>query len=309
MAIATWSNCRDLATAEAATPTDGKPVLLYSLYFHAQGEEQYLPDGTYSETLARLKSDFEVRCHDKQLNQKTLADVDVLLIVNPSDKAQGGQPPPHMSENDVYEICLFVQRGGGLIFLSNQSTGHNCEKKDSNRLLEQFGMRVTHWDVGVKVFPIPESTPLLGGLRWRFMWGSLLDVRRDHFTRPRVLVENSPDIPVQMRQLEADDTEPQPQGEVGIRGPLLAMARIGQGRVVVATDTGWTANWALDEADNWEIFRRLTRWAGSNMEEKGEGLLDVPGCKANHPITGSARNPKGGRRHARTLRASCNERL
>ena len=267
--MATWINCRDLTTAEAATPAKGKPVLLYSLYYHAQGEEQYLPDGTYSETLARLKTDFEVRCHDEQLNQKTLADVDVLLIVNPSDKAQGGPPPPHMTDDDIYEICLFVQRGGGLIFFSNQSTGHNCEKKDSNRLLEQFSMRITHWDVGVKVFPIPESTPLLGGLRWRFMWGSLLEVRRDHFARPKVLVENSPEIPVRMRQLEADDTEPEPQGEVGPGGPLLATAQIGKGRVVVATDTGWTSNWGLGEADNWEIFRRLTRWAGALMDEKG----------------------------------------
>ena len=54
-------------------------------------------------------------------------------------------------------------------------------------------------------------------------------------------------------------------------GVLLATARPGKGRVVVATDSGWIANFAFSEEgaggnvikgqDNWEIFRRLTRWA------------------------------------------------
>jgi hypothetical protein len=54
-------------------------------------------------------------------------------------------------------------------------------------------------------------------------------------------------------------------------GVLLATAEPGKGRVVVVTDSGWIADFAFSEEgvggvsikgqDNWEIFRRLTRWA------------------------------------------------
>jgi hypothetical protein len=51
----------------------------------------------------------------------------------------------------------------------------------------------------------------------------------------------------------------------------MASAEPGRGRVIVVTDAGWLANFALNEEgvggvaikgqDNWEICRRLARWA------------------------------------------------
>jgi len=246
--------------AGGPAPPATKPVLLYSLYFTAKGQEEYTPDGPFSEVLERLKGDFEVRVSGDPLNGRTLRGVKVVLIANPSDKPiKDGPPPNHVSQKDIHTLANFVQGGGGLVFLSNQTEAHNCEKKDSNLLLEHFGIRVTEYTLGVKKILIPRRAPVIGGLRWAFYYGSILDVDEAHYLRPRVLVWNDPDNP------------PQPgKGAAGMKGPLLATVQVGHGRVVVTGDTGWVAKWGLLEEeplgtvkgqDNWEIFRRLARWA------------------------------------------------
>ena len=58
-------------------------------------------------------------------------------------------------------------------------------------------------------------------------------------------------------------------------GALLAIAEPGRGRVIVVTDAGWLADFAFNETgvggvalkgqDNWEIFRRLARWAAQGQ--------------------------------------------
>ncbi|HUU70823.1 MAG TPA: hypothetical protein VM186_14945 [Planctomycetota bacterium] len=251
-----------VAGSAAGADQPARPVLLYSLYYHAEGEEQYLPAGNYSEILERLKEHFDVRVNADAMSRATLKDVAVLLIVNPSEAARGGKTPPHVTERDAYEIALFVQNGGGLVFMSNQTPAHNCEKRDSNRLLAQFGMEVLHFDVGVKEFTIPKDAPIVGGLKWKYIYGSLLDVRPDHFAHPRVVLENDPAVPVIVGPAgTAPDAPVGPLGEVGPRGPILAIAEAGTGRVVVGTDGGWLANGTLEQADNWEIARRLFRWA------------------------------------------------
>src|SRR2546427_10863271 len=75
--------------------TKAKPVFLYSRYFNAEGESRYLPDGNYKDVLARLGADFEVRVHGKPLTAETLAEVKLVLIANPSEKAVGAHPAPH----------------------------------------------------------------------------------------------------------------------------------------------------------------------------------------------------------------------
>jgi glyoxylase-like metal-dependent hydrolase (beta-lactamase superfamily II) len=71
-----------LLAADAASK--GKPVLLYSRYYNAEGENRYLPDGAYKEVMQRLREDFEVRVHNQPLTRETLAGVSLLLIANPS---------------------------------------------------------------------------------------------------------------------------------------------------------------------------------------------------------------------------------
>ena len=243
-------------TGIAAEPHT-KPVLLYSRYYNAEGEHRYDPNGTYKQVIQRLREDFEVRIHNKPLTRDTLADVKLLFIVNPSDKAVGNNPaPPHVSAADINVLSGFVKNGGGLVVSGNQEN-HNLEVEDMNKLLARFGIQATNLYTDAKKLVLPKETPIIGGLRWAYYTGNLLLLDSASRAKPRALVMN-------------DLNQKPPKGTRDQAGCLLATAEPGKGRVVVVTDSGWLADWAFDEEgiggvalkgqDNREIFRRLTHW-------------------------------------------------
>lgn len=247
---------RGLAAPEPSRGT--KPVFLYSRYFNAEGEQRYLPDGTYSNVLQRLRSEFDVRIHGEPLTTKTVSGVKVLLIANPSDKAVGANPPPHhFATEDIDALTSFVKNGGGLIVMGNQEN-HNLEIEDTNRLLSRFGIQFTNLYTDAKKLMLPKSAPVIGGLHWAYYTGNLLVLDSKHPARPRALAAN--DLMVKPLGGPRDQA-----------GALMAAAELGLGRVVVVTDAGWISNDALSgkgvgsvairEQDNWEIFRRLAHWA------------------------------------------------
>lgn len=243
-----------LAAAEAPK----KPVLLYSRYFNAVGETRYLPDGNYKEVLTRLRGEFEVRVHAEPLNAKSLAGVNVVLIANPSDKAAGTNPPPHhVSAPDIAALTQFVQAGGGLMILGNQEA-HNLETTNLNRLLAQFGLQLVDKHTDIKLLPLPKTTPVIGGLNWLYYSGDQVVLTAGHSAKPRALVSND----LSIKPINGPRNEP---------GCLLAVAEPGKGRVVLVTDAGWITDDSLagkpigettvKGSDNWEIMRRLSRWA------------------------------------------------
>src|SRR2546421_11079989 len=96
-----------------AAAAEKKPVLLYTRYFNAEGENRYSPDTTYKDILDRLRSHFDVRTDSKPLTERSLAGVNVVFIANPSDKAVPGHPAPHhFGQADIDVIGRFFQRGG-----------------------------------------------------------------------------------------------------------------------------------------------------------------------------------------------------
>lgn len=254
----TWfaTGCRTAPGGYGGT-FGSRPILLYSLYFNAPGENRYAPDGAYREVLTRLKNEFDVRVSDQPLTTEALAGVRVLLIANPNDKAHGtNRPPHHVTPADVATLGRFVQNGGGLILLSNQDL-HNVETADANQLLAVFGLRFENRYTDIKLLPIPAATPIIGRLNWAYYSGNQVIPTPGHPARPRALVTN--DLGVTL--LKGMRDEP---------GVLLAIAEPGRGRVVVATDAGWITDgnllgtgggWTVPGHDNLEIFRRLARWA------------------------------------------------
>jgi hypothetical protein len=244
--------------AIAARAAEPKPVFLYSRYFNATGEERYLPDGNYKEVLGRLSKDFDVRVSDQPLTTKTLSNVKVVLLANPSDKAVAGNPPPHhVGPDDVAAIKRFVEGGGALIVMGNQEN-HNLEVEDLNKLLRQFGLAFTNLYTDAKLLPLTRATPIIGGLRWGYYTGNQVLIEKGHTAKPRSLVTN--DLKIKPAKGDRDTA-----------GSLMAIAEPGRGRVIVVTDAGWLSDWAfndkgvggvaLEGQDNWEVFRRLARWA------------------------------------------------
>jgi hypothetical protein len=235
-----------------------KPVLLYSRYFNAEGEKRYLPDGTYKAILEKARDAFEVRVSNEPLNRQTLAGVNVVLIANPSDKANGQNPPPHhFSDTDIRELTRFVENGGGFVIMGNQEN-HNLETEDTNKLLAHFGMQFTNLYTDAKKLVLPATAPVIGGLRWAYYTGNLVLLDSNHRAKPRPLAQN-------------DLTQKPPKGTRDQEGVLMGASEPGKGRVIVVTDSGWLTDDALSEKgigdvaikgqDNWEIFRRLVLWA------------------------------------------------
>jgi hypothetical protein len=250
------SSLETARSSEKALPS--KPVLLYSRHYSAIGEDRYAPDGAYRDVLERLGASFKVRVHDQPLTPQTLGDVRLLLIANPNEKAAGtNPPPPHILRRDIRALTRYVTKGGGLIVMLNQED-HNLEVENCNRLLSNFGITSTNLYTDVKLLVLPNETPVIGGLRWAYYSGNLLQLDPAHAAKPQAVVTN-------------DLNQPLIAGTRDQAGVLLATARSGKGRVVVVTDSGWIADWALrgeresgvaiKEHDNWEIFRRLARWA------------------------------------------------
>ena len=241
----------------SVTSRGARPVLLYSLYFNALGENRYAPDGAYREVLTRLRREFDVRVSAEPLTTESLKGVAVVLIANPNDKAHGTNPPPHhFNSADVATLGRFVNDGGGLILLSNQDL-HNCETTDANQLLAVFGLRFENRYTDIKLLPIPAATPVIGGLKWAYYSGNLVTPTPGHPARPRAWVTN--DLNVTLLKGTRDEA-----------GVLLAVAEPGRGRVVVATDAGWITDgnllgtgtgFTVQGHDNLEIFKRLARWA------------------------------------------------
>jgi hypothetical protein len=248
--------CVSLSPAVAADTS--KPVLLYSRYYNAKGETRYLPDGTFKDVLGRLRQEFDVRIHSDPLTASSLKGVKLLLIANPSEKAvDSNPPPPHVSAADVETLTGYVRSGGGLIIMGNQEN-HNLETQDVNKLLSQFGLQFTNLYTDAKRLVLPRETPIVGGLSWAYYTGNLVLVDKGHPAHPRGLIMND------LAQKPLGGPRDQP-------GALLGVAEPGRGHVIVVTDAGWITDTALDgrgigpvaikEHDNWEIFRRLTRWS------------------------------------------------
>ena len=259
--LSVLTSASPLHAAEPVAPA--KPVFLYCRYFNAEGETRYLPDGTYQDVLRRLHAQFDVRASREALTDASLAEVKVVLIANPSDRAVGNNPAPHhFSATDIAVLTRYVRNGGGLIIMGNQEN-HNLEVEDTNKLLAGFGLGFTNLYTDVKRLAVPRNTPIIGGLNWAYYTGNLLELAKDHPARPRALGMND----LSRKPLNGPRDQP---------GALLAVAEPGNGRVVAVTDAGWISNDVLADKgiggvvitnhDNWEIFRRLTSWAAGVLE-------------------------------------------
>lgn len=237
---------------------EAKPRVSYSRYFNAEGETRYRPDGSYSQILAKLGENFDVSVSDSAPTEMSLANVDILLISNPSAEAVGDGPmPPRFSKEMILTLRDYVYQGGGLVLMGNQEN-HNLETESTNDLLGHFGMKWVDDYTDAKAIRIPADNPLFGGLIWAYYTGNLIEWTAGHPAKPRSLVDNDMSVnPL--------------KGERNAEGCLLGVAEPGNGRVVVVTDAGWINNSVLNGEglggvvvevhDNAIIMEALLDWA------------------------------------------------
>ena len=229
-----------------------KPIVWYCRTYNLPNHRHYGVDDTadrgWSRVHESLGSCVRWRVDAEMPTAERLRDVDLVVILNPEAESWEGGPAPHlMSDEEVGLLADYVEGGGALLFMSNQDEKHNIEKPRTNRLLERCGMRMRQGDIGLKILDIAEETPVVGGLCWRFFFGSPVELVEGAAAQAQVWAWNDPDAPT-------------PEGEPGERVPLMAAAEVGAGRVIVVGDSGWTANGTIGLDDNWPILWRQIRW-------------------------------------------------
>lgn len=249
--------------AIGAPPGESKPVIWYCLAYNTASAGQYKPaersDRGWWRAAESLKAHVNLRVTDHVPTPDRLEGVALVLIFNPEKAAwKGGPAPRHIEDSDAAVLTDYIRAGGAMLFMSNQDELHNVEKAKSNRLLERFGVRVGRADIGIKILKLPKSSPIVGGLTWRFFFGSPLEVLDQPSAQVDVWAWNDP----------AAETVEGPPGQ---RVPLLVASRFGKGRVVVASDTGWTANGTIGFDDNWPVLWKLIDWL-----TPGHDLGEVP---------------------------------
>lgn len=250
-AVAALATCVMSLLAVGCSAT--RPTVWYCLGYNTPNAPQYKVTDTgergWSRVYATLMRHMDLRVSAMAPTPEQLAGVDVLIILNPEENRwEGGPAPRLMGDDDVRVLADYITGGGALLFGSNQDYMHNIEKTRTNRLLERFGMRVGTAPVGLKLLQIPDDAPVVGGLRWRFFFGSGVEFVEANCCRPEVWVWNDPAAPT------LEDVP-------GDRVPLMAACETtSSGRVIVMGDSGWTANGTIGEDDNWVILWRQLRW-------------------------------------------------
>ena len=201
---------------------------------------------------ALAERDFEVAALAAgPLSADALAGADVLVIAHPSDslweRTVGGSPG--LSGSEIESIVAFVAAGGGLVVLGE--TEEDKSGADLNELLGRFGLAIDNHTVEdyernngapAWVFGEPDEGAEETGL--------LHLVRTVCFYRAGAL------------RAERDGAVVLRAGDKGrpARAGLLAVARHGEGRVVVAADSDLFGDDNLGEFDHLRLWLNCLYW-------------------------------------------------
>jgi Family of unknown function (DUF6421) len=186
-----------------------------------------------------------------------LADADVLVIAHPSDpkwEVTVGGESPRLSEGELDAIERFVSDGGGLIVLAE--TEQDKYGNNLNDLLARFGLRVENSTVQDYEHHHHVPSWVLADLGANGDAGHagpdlLARVDRACFYRSGTLaVANGANVIARAHASASHG-----------RAPLAAVARHGEGRVVVAADSDLFGDDCIDDLDHRALWLNLVYWA------------------------------------------------
>jgi hypothetical protein len=228
--------------ADTLRPGDAKPVLLL----------RHVPS---VEVVPRqLRPDFDVRLSREPLTTQSLAHVRVLCLGQPPrDTASSRPPPASISAAEVEPLMNFIDTGGAVLFFTRPSAGEDAPPRPEDRFLQGFGLTVGPVRIGPKTQRLPETNPLLGGLRWSASSLHVLDTSETSPLAGAVSVAND------LAQ------KPVLPGGKDFSGVIMIWGQHGRGRLAVMADEGAlpSSTSTAPQADNAEILRRLFGWLES----------------------------------------------
>lgn len=209
--------------------------------------------------------------HDGQL-ASAVAPGDVLVLAHPAaagSERSSGTGSPILSPGDLAAIQLFVRTGGGLVVLAEcdqDKYGNNL-----NELLRRFGLHVqsvTCHDGTARHNRV--SAWVLADLGDGAGQGLLAGVGQACFYRAGALeTSDARDVDVHVFARTSPQAFPP-------SAPLAAAASVGQGRVVVFTDSDLFGDDSIAELDHRTLWTNAVTWAAGSGAAARE--VHVPGA-------------------------------
>ena len=158
-------------------------------------------------------------------------------IVNPDNRVHAAAPN-YVTDDEIEELVLFVERGGTLILFGNDPV--NSERTHLNRLAGRFGLHFNANETGDEPVTVARDGRVFHrDLVMQYMWGCTIGI--DEAVAPDLVVRIPEDRPV--------------------HGPVIVGLRVGKGKVLAIGDSGMWSNQSIRRRDTEAVFRAVMRWA------------------------------------------------
>lgn len=205
------------------------------------------------------------------LTSELLADFDVLVLNHAATDDWESTTlvgNPALTADEIAAVVEFVRAGGGLVLLAE--TEQLKYGNSHQELARQFGIEIknctvqdpvrNHKEVATWVLGAPQRTPglaLLAGVEGACFYRSgALEIRSDHEAAPAFVMTTS------------ETAQPANSG-------LVAIATLGQGRVVVVADSDIFGDDSIQELSHETLWRNLVTWAATPAIPRNNANLDV----------------------------------
>ena len=251
-------------------------------------------DSSYALAAEALRRrDLEVAVHEAgPLRGGVLEGADVLVVAHPSDAAWERVVPggtPKLSAEELDAIEAFVRAGGGLIVLGESEQAKYGD--NLNELIGRFGIAIAndtvsdyqrhrsspHW-VLCDLERDTEGVDLLARVDGAcFYRAGTLELGDDARRVAAAGGDWRPADAYQARVLARASATSSAPG-----APLLAVAEVGAGRVVVAADSDLFGDDCLGDLDHETLWLNLVHWAAGGAFRRAVAPADVSAIEDAH---------------------------
>jgi hypothetical protein len=209
------------------------------------------------------------------LTHKVLSRTDLLVLPHPCDsrwEKTTSSHSPRLTAEEIHQIHGFVQSGGGLIVITEYE--HEKYGDNLNDLLAPFGIRIENTTVRSPSDSLhSNATWFLAHHFGKGTWsGTGHLVEKVGFFRAGSCVLDGEEHREKGRRKQKDQAGEHAEASLVWRASkdaepsgagLIALARYGQGRVVVVTDSSLFGDRHMSEFDHTQLWLNLAYWASA----------------------------------------------
>ena len=257
--------------------SEEKYAILYDGYHSAQKED------FYHTFFSEISTQFAIECMHDSLTKERLFSCDILVISSPT-KAY--------SEEEIYNIKQFVEKGGGLLLMGNGWSWVGYEHKPIedfpfNQISREFGVTINDDAIVDPTNYYPESPG--GPIFTNFAAHPVTEGLKEVYSMISCSLSITGDaIPVVMGDEDSySGYAPSKPYKVGDYPPVAAALEYGTGKVVFLGHDCFISDENLDGYDNRKFGMNIFNWlsiaAVSPIDKDSDGYSPPEDCNDNDP--------------------------